>query len=83
MTGDSRLHLAGRALACAVLGAVGAIELAGPVDVVAVTRAALERGVWVRPFRSLVYTMPPYVSTPDDLATIGAAMTAAVAEVHG
>ncbi len=66
-----------------VLGAVGVIELAEPVDVPRVTRAALERGVWVRPFRRLVYTMPPYVSTEADLAAIGAGMVAAVAEVHG
>jgi adenosylmethionine-8-amino-7-oxononanoate aminotransferase len=65
------------------LGAVGVVQLDGPVDVVRVTQAALERGVWVRPFRDLVYTMPPYVSTDDDVATIGAAIVGAVEEVHG
>ena len=66
-----------------VLGAVGVIELDRPVDVVAVTREALRHGVWVRPFRNLVYTMPPYVATADHVARIGRAMVAAVAEVHG
>ena len=66
-----------------VLGAVGVVELDRPVDVVEVTRAALRHGVWVRPFRSLVYAMPPYVCTPEQVERIGAAMTAAVAEVHG
>jgi adenosylmethionine-8-amino-7-oxononanoate aminotransferase len=66
-----------------VLGAVGVLELTGPVDAVAVTRTALAHGVWLRPFRNLVYTMPPYVSTPDDVAAIGAAMIAAVEQVHG
>jgi adenosylmethionine-8-amino-7-oxononanoate aminotransferase len=66
-----------------VLGAVGVIELADAVDVLAVTRAALERGVWLRPFRNLVYTMPPYVSSPQDVREIGAAMAGAVAQVHG
>ncbi len=65
------------------LGAVGVIELASPVDVPRVTEAALDRGVWVRPFRNLVYTMPPYVSTQDDLRTITEALVGAVAEVHG
>ncbi|ALE06837.1 adenosylmethionine-8-amino-7-oxononanoate aminotransferase [Arthrobacter sp. ERGS1:01] len=65
------------------LGAVGVVELSGPVDVPAVTRAALEHGVWVRPFRNLVYTMPPYVSTAEDIAAIGAGIHAAVARVHG
>jgi adenosylmethionine-8-amino-7-oxononanoate aminotransferase len=61
-----------------VLGAVGVVELTMPVDVVAVTRTAIAAGVWVRPFRNLVYTMPPYVCTPDDVATITAAIVKAV-----
>lgn len=65
------------------LGAVGVLELHGPVDVPRVTAAALDRGVWVRPFRNLVYTMPPYVCTQDEIATITAAMIGAVDEVHG
>ncbi|HEX2895733.1 MAG TPA: adenosylmethionine--8-amino-7-oxononanoate transaminase [Marmoricola sp.] len=63
------------------LGAVGVIELDRPVDVPAVTAAALDRGVWVRPFRNLVYTMPPYVCSDDDIATITGALVGAVEEV--
>jgi adenosylmethionine-8-amino-7-oxononanoate aminotransferase len=63
-----------------VLGAVGVVQLGGPVDMVRVTEAVLRRGVWVRPFRDLVYTMPPYLCTDDEVATIAAAITAAVAE---
>lgn len=66
-----------------VLGAIGVVQLDRPVDVVAVTAAALRHGVWVRPFRDLVYTMPPYVTTAAQVARIGDAMVAAVAEVHG
>ena len=51
-----------------MLGAVGVVQLDRPVDVTAATDAALEHGVWVRPFRDLVYTMPPYVCTDDDIA---------------
>jgi len=64
------------------LGAVGVIELHGAVDVTAVTRAAIRHGVWVRPFRNLVYTMPPYISTAADIEQITAGMTAGVAEAH-
>ena len=64
------------------LGAVGVIELDRPVDVPAVTEAALDRGVWVRPFAHLVYTMPPYVSSPEDVATIADALVGAVHQVH-
>ncbi|ABY22307.1 sdenosylmethionine-8-amino-7-oxononanoate aminotransferase [Renibacterium salmoninarum ATCC 33209] len=65
------------------LGAVGVLELNVPVDVPAVTRVGLENGVWLRPFRNLVYTMPPYVSSAEDTVQITQAMVAAVAEVHG
>ncbi|HQR28291.1 MAG TPA: adenosylmethionine--8-amino-7-oxononanoate transaminase [Nocardioides sp.] len=61
------------------LGAVGVVQLDHPVDVAAATDAALARGVWIRPFRDLVYTMPPYVTTDADVAAIGAAIRAAVA----
>ncbi len=63
-----------------VLGAVGVVQLGGPVDLPRLTEAALRRGVWVRPFRDLVYTMPPYICTDEDIATIGAAITGAVEE---
>ena len=60
-----------------LLGAIGVIQLDHPVDVVAATGAALERGVWLRPFRDLVYAMPPYVVTPDEVSRIADAMVAA------
>ncbi|TWD79404.1 adenosylmethionine-8-amino-7-oxononanoate aminotransferase [Kribbella amoyensis] len=63
-----------------VIGAVGVVQLAGPVDLPRMTDAVLRRGVWVRPFRDLVYTMPPYVCTDSDIATIGTAITEAIAE---
>ncbi|MEO9237109.1 MAG: adenosylmethionine--8-amino-7-oxononanoate transaminase, partial [Jatrophihabitantaceae bacterium] len=57
-----------------VLGAIGVVELDRPVDVAAATAAAVERGVWLRPFRELIYTMPPYLCTDAELADIGAAI---------
>ncbi|MFC4947527.1 adenosylmethionine--8-amino-7-oxononanoate transaminase [Pseudonocardia sp. GCM10023141] len=66
-----------------VLGGVGVVQLTGPVDVPAVTRAALDRGVWIRPFRDLVYTMPPFVCGTDEITAIATAITGAVAQVHG
>jgi adenosylmethionine-8-amino-7-oxononanoate aminotransferase len=64
-----------------VLGAIGVVQLRGEVDMRAATDAAVAHGVWLRPFRDLVYTMPPYVSTDGDIAAICAAVTAAAA-VH-
>ncbi len=66
-----------------VVGAVGVVQLREPVRVAEVTAAAIRRGVWVRPFRDLVYTMPPYVTSEDDLATVTSALVGAVADVHG
>ncbi|MGH8890434.1 MAG: adenosylmethionine--8-amino-7-oxononanoate transaminase [Acidothermaceae bacterium] len=66
-----------------VLGAVGVVQTTAPVDVEAVTKAALERGVWVRPFRDLVYTMPPYVCTDADVDAITGAIVGAVGQVAG
>jgi adenosylmethionine-8-amino-7-oxononanoate aminotransferase len=60
------------------IGAVGVVQLDREVDVVAATDAALGEGVWLRPFRDLVYTMPPYISTDEDVAQICRAIGAAV-----
>jgi adenosylmethionine-8-amino-7-oxononanoate aminotransferase len=49
-----------------------------PVDVVAATEAAVAHGLWLRPFRDLIYTMPPYVCTPADLDVIVDGLLAAV-----
>ncbi len=61
------------------IGAVGVVQLDHPVDVVKATEAAVEQGVWLRPFRDLIYTMPPYVTSDDDVARICAAIERAVA----
>jgi adenosylmethionine-8-amino-7-oxononanoate aminotransferase len=61
-----------------VLGAVGVVQLDRAVDVAAATAAAVRAGVWLRPFRDLVYTMPPYLTCDDDLALICRGVLAAV-----
>ncbi|MDK1474555.1 adenosylmethionine--8-amino-7-oxononanoate transaminase [Streptomyces sp. 549] len=60
-----------------VLGAIGVVQLDHEVDMAAATAAAAREGVWLRPFRDLVYTMPPYVTGDEDVARIGAAVCAA------
>ncbi|NGO69865.1 adenosylmethionine--8-amino-7-oxononanoate transaminase [Streptomyces boncukensis] len=59
------------------LGAIGVVQLDHEVDVAAATRAAVRAGVWLRPFRDMIYTMPPYVTGEADVARITAAMRAA------
>jgi adenosylmethionine-8-amino-7-oxononanoate aminotransferase len=60
-----------------VLGAIGVVQLEREVDVASATEAAVRRGVWLRPFRDLVYTMPPYVIDEPDLASVTAAVVEA------
>jgi adenosylmethionine-8-amino-7-oxononanoate aminotransferase len=60
-----------------VLGAIGVIQLDHDVAMAEATAAAVDNGVWLRPFRDLVYAMPPYVSTDLDIAAICRGMRAA------
>jgi adenosylmethionine-8-amino-7-oxononanoate aminotransferase len=53
-----------------VLGAIGVVELAQPVDMHTMPGEFVKRGVWVRPFGKLVYLMPPYVMEADDVARL-------------
>ncbi|WP_406002189.1 adenosylmethionine--8-amino-7-oxononanoate transaminase [Streptomyces sp. NBC_00829] len=62
-----------------VLGAIGVVQLDHDVDMAAATTAAVREGVWLRPFRDLIYTMPPYVTGDEDLARICRAVVAAAA----
>jgi adenosylmethionine-8-amino-7-oxononanoate aminotransferase len=64
-----------------VLGAIGVVQLDREVDVAAATAAAVRAGVWLRPFRDLVYTMPPYVTADEDVAAICAGVLAAVGAI--
>jgi adenosylmethionine-8-amino-7-oxononanoate aminotransferase len=63
-----------------ILGAIGVIELREPVDMKTMQAAIVDRGAWVRPFGRLVYAMPPYISTAEDLRVVTAAMVGAIAD---
>jgi len=60
------------------LGAVAVIELDEAVDMPVFQSLLIDNGIWVRPFGKLVYIMPPYVITDDELVTLCQALLTVV-----
>lgn len=63
------------------LGAIGVIELDRQVNQAELQPRFVERGVWVRPFGSVVYLMPPYIIEPGQLERLCATCIEVVAEL--
>ena len=66
-----------------VLGAIGVVELTFNVDMKTLQQQFVERGIWVRPFGKLVYVMPPYVITDEELHYLLAQMSEVVKNMQG
>lgn len=66
-----------------VLGAIGVVECRDPVDVGDLQKEFVQRGVWIRPFGKLVYIMPPYIISREDLTLLTTAIVDVLAlQVH-
>ncbi|MEU9808382.1 adenosylmethionine--8-amino-7-oxononanoate transaminase [Mycobacterium sp. NPDC050853] len=68
-----------------VCGAIGVIDMELPLGTRGMqiaTDAALDAGVWLRPFRTLIYTMPPYICGDDEIRRITDAMVSAATAVE-
>ena len=64
-----------------VRGAIGVVELDAIDDLNALKARLVKQGVWVRPFRSIVYLTPALTIDEDDLATLTRAVVTAVGEL--
>ena len=62
------------------LGAIGVVQLHRPMNMAEIQRQFVEAGVWVRPFGRLVYIMPPFIITDDELRSLCAAVRTVVSK---
>lgn len=57
-----------------ILGAIGVIELHNSVDMESIQSAFVEQGIWIRPFGKLVYIMPQYIISNEELERLCSGM---------
>lgn len=61
-----------------ILGAIGVVETKNPVNVAQAQKVFLSRGAWIRPFRNLMYVMPPFVMSAPEATVLTQALEAGV-----
>ncbi|MCW3807795.1 adenosylmethionine--8-amino-7-oxononanoate transaminase [Plebeiibacterium marinum] len=62
------------------MGAIGVVELKKPVDMAIIQKAFVDKGVWVRPFGKLVYLMPPFIISEQELGKLCSALLEVISE---
>lgn len=64
-----------------ILGAIGVVELTQEIDVEKVQNQLIEHGVWLRPYGKLLYAMPPFTISKQELLLITKAIKIVIEEL--
>ena len=57
-----------------IIGAIGVLEFKKPLDMKKTQEQLIDCGIWLRPYGKLLYTMPPFIITDQELLKITDAM---------
>ncbi len=66
-----------------ILGAIAVLELHHPVNMKTLQARFVNHGVWIRPFGKLVYLMPPFIMSEQQLEQLVHGMKKALTDEYG
>jgi adenosylmethionine-8-amino-7-oxononanoate aminotransferase len=64
-----------------VMGAIGVVQMKKEVDMEWIERRFVEEGVWIRPFGKLVYIMPPFIISKEELSNLISSLIKVISEI--
>ena len=56
------------------------VEVKEDVDMQLLQQLFVDHGIWIRPFGKLIYMMPPYIMTEEDLSVLTSAFSQTIKE---